>query len=219
MDPNLRMSDLIDAIAALINGHAKTSHAHLVGLSFDGHLALRVAGRHPDRTRSVFASGVNRLAPRSAGPDWSMAFLPFLVWGTETFGRLIPSQIRNNAMSGRFCPVDGAVPPTLQQIRNLLAAISAEEPVPVLRTRVVLLAATKTGRFLEDAHSVQDAQAVFKEIQPVGSEGGRCVTHSGLTHSWVKGHPKLLAETVAAVVKGSPIRENFSDISMDENGK
>ncbi|GKT67258.1 alpha/beta-hydrolase [Colletotrichum tofieldiae] len=79
MDPNFWMSDLIDAIAAFINGHAKTSRAHLVGLGFGGHLALRVAGKHPDRTRSVFASGVNRLSPRSAGPDWSMAFPPFLV--------------------------------------------------------------------------------------------------------------------------------------------
>lgn len=225
-DPRFCLEDLVDGIACLINAHAKGSCAHVFGLSFGGHLALRVAGHcGPDQVPSVFASGVNRLpvplphqstlqALASSAVDWS---LPYLVWGSETMGRII-RRLSDPRVGDSAAGTGSAQPATLQQARNLLAAISADRrfaPVPGT-ARVFLLAAVKTGWLMEEADSVRDARTVFAEVHPVPGQCSRCVAHSGLTHSWVGDYPDLFVEALTAIVEGRSAEGEFRDVSSGE---
>lgn len=215
-DPRFCLEQLIDSIAELIHKQAKGSRAHVFGFSFGSHLALRVAGHYPDQILSVFASGVNRLPPPSKGLNLSRVFLPFLVYAFESIDRIIPSWVRGSIMGRQVALVEDAQPPTIQQVRNLLAAISTEHKFSPIPARVLLIAAVKTGWLQEEVDSIRDARAVFDEVQPI--EGSQCIAHSGLTHCWLEGNVDIFLETLSSIIEGRPIEGEFWDILADGHG-
>ncbi|RYP35288.1 hypothetical protein DL767_003876 [Monosporascus sp. MG133] len=227
-DPGFSLEDLLENLAQLVREHAKGSRARLVGHSFGGHLALRVAGLFPEQTSSVFASGVNRIpSPPSTAAGWGgwggwfwVHLFPFLVWGSAAISRVVPRKAI--ATMERHPPVvERSQLPTLQEVRNILHTISAEHRFPAVQTiRVCLLASLKGDGLFDDPDSVQDARSVFAEVQPSPAEGSRCVGHRGLTHSWVEVHPDLFAKTVIAVIEGEPVDDSFVNILVnDQEGR
>ncbi|OCL12420.1 alpha/beta-hydrolase [Glonium stellatum] len=207
---------LIDDIAELIYDRAHNSRAHVVGFSFGGHLALRLAARHPHLVTSVFVSGVNRV--KSSGGS---ILLPHLVLLTQLVGILIPGSLKTSWMDGSSSIVEGTKTGSLTQARNILNAIQSNEKFQVIKVRVLIVAAIKNGVLL-DPDSTQDASEIFSEIK--GASGSCIVAHRGLTHSWIDQDPFLFVSTVTAWAECRSIDEKFeafeevSGVSSGKNG-
>ncbi|KAI1342744.1 Alpha/Beta hydrolase protein [Xylariaceae sp. FL0016] len=215
-DPRFSLGDLVEAITDIIEKHAHNAQAHLVGHSFGGHLALRVAGRIPDRIPSVFASGVNRLPPPSA-MGCSESFLPYLVLLSEKARWTIPHIIFKYATLGQLTqPIEGSRPATLQQIKNILTSISMEQRFLQVQARVCLVVASKSGGLFEDPDSIRDARSVFREARATPGCADRCVSHPQLTHTWQDTDPDLFTRTAEALIQGDPLDKGFVDIPLDD---
>ncbi|KAH6856281.1 Alpha/Beta hydrolase protein [Chaetomium sp. MPI-CAGE-AT-0009] len=76
---NYTLASMADAVAPLIQAHAKHGRAHVVGLSMGGFVALELARRHPALCRSVWVTGAAPLgglfAWMASRPRWVDGFM------------------------------------------------------------------------------------------------------------------------------------------------
>ncbi|KAF2801355.1 alpha/beta-hydrolase [Mytilinidion resinicola] len=198
-------------LATLITNEAHDGKAHIVGLSMGAYVAAHLASHYPDCCPTVFATGFNI---RDPSPSFLAPIAPSVFWGMQSATDLLPRSVVEWAIDADL-PVSqkGVVTKALcAEILKMLEPASVKENVGVVRARMLVVAAMKSG-IVPSGDRVEDARGVV-ELAREGAGTGeiRVVKHAGMRHAWNRQDPDLFARAVVAWVERAEVVEGFEDV-------
>ncbi|EFX01033.1 alpha beta hydrolase fold protein [Grosmannia clavigera kw1407] len=199
-----------DETEKMIREHARGGKAHVVGFSFGGFVALKLAPRHPDGVLSLFSTGAY---PYTGMFKWAMS-RPRLVWFLENIE--IPgltammfrkqgidneewiAETEKNASWDRFKVM-------VQELSNFCMDDVRAVAESGVRTLVI------AGGKMDQVDAIAGMGLVLKESAKTGVENKAVVVREGY-HPWHIQLPVLFAAGVQAWVSGSELPKDFEQL-------
>ncbi|KAF2489450.1 alpha/beta-hydrolase [Lophium mytilinum] len=199
-------------LATLIANEAHDGKAHIVGLSMGAYVAAHLASHNPERCLTVFATGFNI---RDPSPSFLAPIAPSVFWGMQSATDLLPRSVVGWAVDADLSVSQkGVVTKALcAEILKMLEPASVKENVGVVRARMLVIAATKSG-IVPSGDRVEDAKRIAELARGKGAGSGevRVVKHAGMRHAWNRQDPDLFARAVVAWVDREDVVEGFLDV-------
>lgn len=196
-----------DRIAALIRTRAHNGHAHVVGLSMGGSIALNLAARYPSLILSAFVSGA---APLEGNARW-MSTYPSIIWYFSHLMNIMPESV--------FLWQQGLLPHK-ELYREIL-----KNKTRVLMNDVCLslaergwddVRAMRGVRTLAIAGAKKDPVDDVKKFGIVWKENGqsmnRAVMVEDAVHVWNMQLPELFAQAIIAWVEEKPLPKELVEL-------
>ena len=193
--PLTTLADLISIVSSFIKEHAHNGKAHLVGLSFGGHISLTIAAEQPDIVLSCWATGSSR--PTQA---WVMGAVPYLL----PFYRvcmMIPGLVR---LASPY-----PIPPNLEKavLENLtynngkggygMLHYEWKRQVPAVRTLLC------SGSREDNVQHMRDHREELKKKLEPGYELPTAYVAKGMGHVWSVQDPEAYAKSFVAWIEGT----------------
>jgi len=195
--PWVSLTDTAGQVAALVRSRTLTGHAHIVGLSLGGQVALALLDCQPDVVDRAVISGV------TAEPWPHRWFVTPQAWLTTTLlrsRRLVDAQARSlglpSEVQGVFAEnVRAMRPRAYRRIFEEVAAYTLPRSLGAVGTPTLVLAGSTESDMIQ--HAVETIAATMPEAT------GRIVL--GVGHGWNVEAPDLFNATVRAWVEGAPL--------------
>ena len=199
--PWVSFADTADQVAALIRDRATDGHAHVVGLSLGGHIALLLLEHHNAVVNSAIISGV------TAAPMPNRGLLKPQVWFMSTTRKsrwLLNSQARalglppaqQAAFTENFLAMSMA---TYEQILKEAADYRVSPALAQVDTPTLLVAGSR------ETAIILDAVKVIAKLMP--NAQGRLAPN--VTHGWNVQAPQLFNAMVRAWITGARLPDEL----------